>query len=125
MLRANQSSVVGVGLADWEPEFGDFLDGLYEYYPRNLDNNAGNPLGVAVCQVSARAGRRTTASGAYLSDVPSNLTILTDVIAEKILFDQDTAVGVTTNSGKQCETCSRYKGPRVVADAFQFVHEKK
>lgn len=96
-----EHGVVGVGLADWEPEFGDFLDGLYEHYPENLNNNSGDPLGVAVCQVSARAGCRTTASGAYLSDVPSNLTILTDVVAEKILFDQDKAVGVATNMGEQ------------------------
>ena len=99
-----------MGLTDWEPEFGDFLDGLYDHYPKNLDNNSGVPLGVAVCQVSARTGRRTTASGAYLTDVPSNLTIVTDVIAEKILFEQDKAVGVTTNVGKQCETSSSYKG---------------
>lgn len=37
--------------------------------------------------------------GAFLSDVPSNLTIVTDVTAEKILFDQGKVVGVTTNKG--------------------------
>ena len=89
-----------MGLTDWEPEFGDFLNGFYNYYPKNLDVNSGDPLGVSVCQVSAHNGRRTTASGAYLSAVPSNLTIVTDVTAEKILFDQGKAVGVATNKGK-------------------------
>ena len=89
-----------MGLTDWEPEFGGFLDGLYKYYPKNLDINSGDPLGVSVCQVSAHNGRRTTASDAYLSDVPSNLTVITGVNAEKILFDQGKAVGVATNEGK-------------------------
>lgn len=101
-------SVVDVGLADWEPEFGDFLDGLHEYYPKNLDNNSGDPLGVSVCQVSAHDGLRTTASGSYLSDVPSNLTIVTGVNAEKILFDQGKAVGVTISEGKNC-TYARFE----------------
>ncbi|KAL9132931.1 MAG: hypothetical protein Q9175_005887 [Cornicularia normoerica] len=91
---------VDVGLTDWEPEFGDFVDGLYNCYPKNLDVNSGDPLGVAVCQVSARGGRRATASDAYLSDVPSNLTIITDATVETILFDQGKTVGVTTNKGK-------------------------
>ena len=101
-------SVVDVGLAAWEREFGTFLDGVHEYYPRNLDVNSGDPLGANVCQVSARDGHRTTASGAYLSDVPSNLTILTDVTIEKILFNEDNAIGVTTNEGKNSKTNSSH-----------------
>lgn len=97
-----------MGLTDWEPEFGDFLDGLYNCYPKNLDVNSGDPLGVAVCQVSARDGRRVTASDAYLSDVPSNLTIITDATVETILFDQGKTVGVTTDKGKHSRTGSSY-----------------
>lgn len=100
-------SVVDVGLTDWELGFGDFLDGLYKYHPKNLDINSGDPLGVSVCQISAHKGRRTTASGAYLSDVPSNLTIITDVNAEKILFDQGKAVGVMINENKVGKMDSR------------------
>ena len=93
-------SVVDVGLTEWEPEFGEFLDGLYKYHPKNLDINSGDPLGVSVCQVSAHNGRRTTASSAYQSDVSSNLTIITGVNAEKILFDQGKAVGVMINENR-------------------------
>ena len=107
----NLYSVVDVGLTAWEREFGTFLDGVYKYYPRNLDVNSGDPLGASVCQVSARDGHRTTASSAYLSDVPSNLTILTDLTIEKILFDQDSARGVTTNKGKSSKTDSSHSQP--------------
>ena len=109
----NAYSVVNVGLTDWEPEFGNFLNNIYEFYPKNLDVNSGNPLGASVCQISARHGRRTTASGAYLSNAPSNLTVITDTIAERILFDQRKAVGVITNketisktslSDRECHT---------------------
>ena len=99
-----------MGLADWAPDFGDFLDALYEVYPKNLDINSGDPLGISVGQVSARDGRRVTASGAYLSDVPSNLTILIDVTAETILFDQDRAVGVKTTKGTHGKTGPSYNG---------------
>lgn len=109
-------SVVDVGLTDWEPQFGEFLNGVYEHYPKNLDINSGDPLGASVCQVSARNGRRTTASAAYLSDVPSNLTIITDVIVEKILFDQNSAVGVRTSTGKDRRIDSSYKWSEYVAD---------
>ena len=111
MLPANQAtlfSVVDVGLTDWEPEFGDFLNGVYQYYPKNLDINSGDPLGASVCQISARNGRRTTASGAYLSNVPPNLTIITDVTIEEILFDQSSAVGVKTSTGKDSMTDANY-----------------
>ena len=97
-----------MSLTAWEREFGTFLDGVHKYYPRNLDVNSGDPLGASVCQVTARDVRRTTASGAYLSDAPSNLTILTDVTIEKILFDQDSAMGVTTNTGKNSKTDSSH-----------------
>lgn len=97
-----------MGLTAWERGFGIFLDGVHKYYPKNLDVNSGDPLGASVCQVSARDDHRTTASGAYLSDVPSNLTILTDVTIEKILFNQDSAMGVTTNKGKKSKTYSSH-----------------
>ena len=97
-----------MGLTAWEREFGTFLDGVHKHYPKNLDVNSGDPLGASVCQVSARDGLRATASGAYLSEVPSNLTILTDVSIVKILFNQDSAIGVTTNKGKNSKIDSSH-----------------
>ena len=51
-------------------------------------------FGMSVCQVSALDGRRTTASDAFLSAAPANLTIVTDAAVERILFESQKAVGV-------------------------------
>lgn len=84
-----------MGLTDgWDPGFGDFLQKLYQYHHKNPDHNSGNPLGVSVCQVSAFNGQRTTASGAYLSTIPPNLTVRTDTIVRKILFQDIKAIGI-------------------------------
>ena len=84
-----------MGLPDaWEPGFGESLNKLYARHPKNLDHNSGNLLGISICQVSALNGRRVTAAGAYLSDIPPNLTILTDAAVERVLFEGHKAVGV-------------------------------
>ena len=44
--------------------------------------------------LSAQNGRRVTSSDAYLSPVPSNLTILTDLMVERVIFDGEKAVGI-------------------------------
>ena len=61
-----------------------------------------------MCQTAGRNGRRTTASGVNLSNLPSNLTINTNVTAEKVLFDQGKAVGSMTSKGENGEICSSY-----------------
>ena len=86
---------VKIGLPGvWEREFGDYLDIVTKKYTKNLDHNSGDPIGISVCQNSALDGRRTTASGAFLSAVPANLTILTDTAVERVLCDGQKAVGV-------------------------------
>ena len=72
----------------------------YHYYPQNLDHNSGNPLGISLCQLTARDRYRVTASGAYLSSQPRNLTIRTEAAVEKILFQRKKAVGVEVNGTK-------------------------
>ncbi|MCJ1350462.1 MAG: hypothetical protein MMC33_000443 [Icmadophila ericetorum] len=73
----------------------EFLDiALASGRPKNLDVNSGNPVGVAVNALSAQNGRRVTSSDAYLSPVPSNLTILTDLMVERVIFDGEKAVGI-------------------------------
>ena len=47
-----------------------------------------------MCQVAAFKGLRTTASAAFLSDNPSNLTVMTDSPVERVLFESRSAVGV-------------------------------
>ena len=97
-------SSVEVSVAEnWDPSLGGFLDKLYQHHPKNLDHNSGHPLGVSICQVSAFNGHRTTASGAYLSDPPSNLTIMTGTAVTRILFQDQKAVGLEL-PGKKSQT---------------------
>lgn len=78
----------------WEHEFGEFLEATYGQHPQNLDNNSGDPIGISVCQLGAVNGRRVTAASAYLSDLPPNLTVLTDSPVEKVCLDNLKAVGI-------------------------------
>ena len=97
-----------MGLTDWEPEFGDFLNSVHKVYPKNWDINSGDPLGAGVCQVSAHNRHRTTASGAYLSDISSNVDIITGKTAVQIIFDHGKAIGVLTDVGLRCKTGLSY-----------------
>ena len=75
----------------------------YHYHPKNLDHNSGNPIGVSVCQLSALNGEQVTASDAYLTSVPPNLTVLTRTIITKIVIRGKKAVGVKSY-GKHCRS---------------------
>lgn len=93
---------VDVGVPEaWDPTFGEFMNNSYHYHPKNLDHNSGNPIGISVCQLSARDDRRVTASGSYLTASPPNLTIMTDTVIAKIVFEGKKAIGVEAE-GKQC-----------------------
>lgn len=84
----------------WDQSFADFLEKTWEYYPRNLDHNSGNVLGAAVCQHSTHDGYRITASGAFLSSPPANLTIMTNSPVTKVLFEGKKVAGVETKEKK-------------------------
>lgn len=97
---------VNVGLTTtWDPTFGDFLEKTYQHYPRNLDHNSGDPLGIAVCQQSTKNGRRVTASGAFLSTRPSNLQVMTNTAVTKVLIQDEEAIGIAI--GERKSTCPR------------------
>ena len=49
---------------------------------------------MSVGQICALDGRRITASDAFLSAAPANLTIITNAAVEKILFEGQKAIGV-------------------------------
>lgn len=96
-----QNGEVDVGLTTtWDPTFGEFLEKTYQYYPKNLDHNSGDPLGIAVCQQSTNNGRRVTASGAFLSTRPSNLKVMTNTAVTKVLIQDEEAIGVATGQRK-------------------------
>jgi choline dehydrogenase len=64
--------------------------------PRNADFNAAEQEGVGLYQVTQKNGKRHSAAEAYLKpaiDRP-NLTVLTDVLADHVLFEGGRAVGV-------------------------------
>lgn len=65
-----------------------------------MDVNSGNPLGLASTPATSHLGRRVTAAMAYLSDVPTNLEIVTDAQVTKVIFEKKKAVGVIAN-GKE------------------------
>ena len=49
---------------------------------------------MSVGQACALDGRRITASDAFISAAPVNLTIIADAAVEKILFEGQKAIGV-------------------------------
>ena len=66
----------------------------------NQDVNSGDPLGMGMGSVCIHEGQRLTASIAYLSQPPSNLTICTDSAVAKVLFTGQKATGVKTTDGR-------------------------
>ncbi|KAI4114978.1 MAG: hypothetical protein LQ345_004335 [Seirophora villosa] len=92
---------IDVGMtAKWDPSFGEFLDKTAEYYPRNYDHNSGDPIGIAVCQQTTHNGRRATASGAFLSQRPDNLHVMTDAAVTKVVFQGKKATAIEVNGKK-------------------------
>jgi choline dehydrogenase-like flavoprotein len=99
----------------WETSMTDTVDIIAESGMNiNLDVNSGDPLGIGVVPSTAQKGFRSTASSAFLRDVPSNLTIVTDSPVTNILFEGTKAVGVSAN-GHKCKLrnitnfCARIK----------------
>ena len=66
----------------------------------NQDVNSGDPLGMGMGSVCIHESRRLTASIAYLSQPPSNLTIYTDSAVAKVLLTGQKATGVRTTDGR-------------------------
>ena len=63
-------------------------------FPRNADFNGETQEGVGPYQVFQRNGRRYNAARAYLKSTATNLEILADSQARRILFEGQRAVGV-------------------------------
>lgn len=81
---------------EWESHHEDVMEAGYQNgWKKNMDVNSGDPIGLGVCATTGLRGKRTTAATAYLNSAPSNLEIVTDALATKIIFDGRKAVGVT------------------------------
>jgi choline dehydrogenase-like flavoprotein len=81
---------------EWENFHENVIEAGYQNgWKKNMDVNSGDPIGVGVCATTGSHGKRTTAATAYLNSAPSNLEIVTDALATKIIFDGKKAVGIT------------------------------
>jgi len=73
--------------------------------PRNADFNAHSQEGAGYYHVTARNGRRSSCAVAYLRPVQkrANLTVLTDALATRVIFDQQRADAVEyRHQGRTC-----------------------
>lgn len=102
-IKPGEHSVNGpikVGFASvWEKCLTDLLD-LWEKSGSklNMDQNSGDPIGLAVGYSSAARGKRSTAADALIN-APSNLKILTHSQVAKVLTEGNKAVGVELLNG--------------------------
>jgi choline dehydrogenase-like flavoprotein len=58
------------------------------------DYNDGKVVGASIAQFNIAGGERITSPAAFMKEVPSNLTLWTQVEVEKILFEGTKAIGV-------------------------------
>lgn len=80
----------------WEKTMGDLLKGLEESGSKIIpDVNSGDPIGWGPCPSSAFRGLRTTSADLLLNG-PENLTIITEQIVHRVVFDGNKAVGIDT-----------------------------
>ncbi|MBY8828810.1 GMC family oxidoreductase [Hephaestia mangrovi] len=89
----------------WANQGGrDFIEaGRQLQIPENDDFNGARQEGLGLYQVTQKGGERWTAARAYLGDgkPPANVNIMTDVLAERVLFDDGRAWGVAYARGGQ------------------------
>ncbi len=80
-----------------------FVEAGSQHYPINHDFNGAEQEGVGLYQVTQKNGKRCSAAVGYLNPVKNrkNLTILTDTIVDKVLFENLRAVSV------KCKTKNR------------------
>jgi choline dehydrogenase-like flavoprotein len=89
--------------AEYEIGLAKFIDAAHESGAKiNLDANSGDPIGITMCPSTGSKGMRTTSAAAYLKNSPSNLTIISDSIATKIIIEGGRAIGLVAG-GKKCQ----------------------
>jgi choline dehydrogenase-like flavoprotein len=90
--------------AEWMPLIDTYLEAADDALQCGIipDYNDGNVVGGSVAQFNIVSGRRITSADAFLKSIPKNLTISTEVLVDKIVFDGDKAVAVEfTKDGKK------------------------
>jgi choline dehydrogenase-like flavoprotein len=88
----------------WEKTMGDLMQALEESASKiNPDINCGDPIGWGPCPSSAYNGLRSTSADLVLNG-PENLTIVTEQIVHRIVFDGNRAVGIETKNNSYYAT---------------------
>ncbi len=89
--------------------------------PRNDDFNGPRQEGYGVYHVTQKNGQRFSAAKAYLDPTRGrkNLTIITEALAEKILFDGKKAIGAKVNIKGKPASIMAARGVILSAGAFQ------
>ncbi|WP_433682079.1 GMC family oxidoreductase [Nocardia sp. CA-119907] len=84
---------------------------------RNDDFNGAGQLGVGRYQVTQRNGMRCSAAVAYLHSVADrpNLTVLTDALAHRVVFENGRATGVVIGRGGSTDVI--YAGREIIVTA--------
>jgi choline dehydrogenase-like flavoprotein len=90
-------------------------------YERIPDLNVDRPLGVSRFQVTQRNGKRCSTADAYLHPAAGrpNLEVRTSVLATKIVFEGNRAVGVETVKDGKVETVRAEREVILAAGAYQ------
>ena len=80
-----------------------FVEAGSQHYPINHDFNGAEQEGIGLYQVTQKNGKRCSAAVGYLNPVKNrkNLTILTDTIVDKVIFENLRAISV------KCKTKNR------------------
>lgn len=105
MTRSDHSSVGKLHLTygdSWLPDVGDiFLAAEQSGLRINKDVNRGDPIGMGMGSQCIYEGQRLTASNAYLSKRPQNLTVRVNSPVAKVMFKEKVAIGVETADGSK------------------------
>ncbi|REL34756.1 GMC family oxidoreductase [Thalassotalea euphylliae] len=103
------------------PVFDKFISSAANAgYPVNNDFNGASQEGVGYYQVTQKDGERCSAAKAFLTpnlDRP-NLTVLTEAMVEKVLFEEKIAVGVRIKHKQKWKEIVAHKEVILSAGAF-------
>ena len=105
-----------------QPLVDAMLDAAVEAgYERIPDLNIDRPEGVARFQLTQRNGKRCSTADAFLHPAAGrpNLELRTSVLAQRIVFDGDRAVGVDVVQDGKAETIRAEREVIVAAGAYQ------
>ncbi|KAK2756583.1 hypothetical protein FQN54_005476, partial [Arachnomyces sp. PD_36] len=84
----------------WEDGMTDRLDEMVAFgHKLNVDPNDGDPIGAGIGVSTGSRGIRSTAADLVLNP-PENLTVVTGVQVDQVLFDGKTAIGVKSGDQK-------------------------